>query len=227
MHIQWFGQSAFQLVDNGRTVFIDPFGKMEGLTQRGMQWLYPPIVGVRADLLLVTHEHSDHNGVEAIGGSPRTIRSTAGAFESEVGKITAIASEHDQVAGTQRGPNTIFVFECGWLRICHFGDFGQAALSPEQQHAIGEIDLLFLPVGGMSTIGGAASAALMRRLGPRWTVPMHYRTPAINFLEPIDAFLEAAADSWIRLVPSPTFNLADWPATEGPALIMPAPPATT
>jgi len=160
-----------------------------------------------------------------IGGSPKTIRSTAGILDSDFGKITAIASEHDQAAGTQRGPNTIFVFEFAGLRVCHFGDFGQAALRPEQRQAIGEIDSLFLPVGGMATIDGATAAALMRRLRPRWTVPMHYRTPAISFLEPIDAFLEAAAGTTIQPVSSPAFNLADWPDTAGSVLIVPAPPA--
>ncbi len=224
MHIQWFGQSAFQLVADDQTIFIDPFDKVDDLRQRGIHWLYPPIVGVRADLLLVTHEHGDHNGVEVIGGSPRIIRSTAGVFESDFGKVTAIASEHDQVAGTQLGPNTIFVLEFAGLRVCHFGDFGQAALRPEQQQAIGEIDLLFLPVGGVLTIDGETSATIMRQLRPRWTVPMHYRTPAIDFLGPIDPFLEAAADTTIRQLSSPTFNLADWPATDGPVIIVPAPP---
>jgi L-ascorbate metabolism protein UlaG (beta-lactamase superfamily) len=173
MRIQWFGQSAF-LIEGEQTVFIDPFGAMEGLAERGLQFDYPPVDNVQADLLLVTHEHADHNVVEAIGGSPQIIRSTAGTFESSIGEVVAIASEHDDVAGTQRGPNTIFRFTLGGLRLCHFGDFGQAQLRVEQQRAIGEVDVLFLPVGGGPTVGGEAAAAIVRALQPRLVVAMHY-----------------------------------------------------
>ncbi len=43
----------------------------------------------------------------------------------------------------------------------------------------------------MATIGGAAAAAIVRTLSPSVVVPMHYRTPALSFLEPVDAFLDA------------------------------------
>ena len=148
-------------------------------------------MGAEADLLLVTHEHGDHNGVEVVGGSPQTLRSTAGTLDSPVGEVVAVASEHDDVAGTKRGPNTIFRFTLDGLRVCHFGDFGQSALRPEQQQAIGEVDVLFLPVGGGPTVGGESAAAIVRALRPRLVVPMHYRTDAVNFLDPPDAFLEA------------------------------------
>lgn len=62
------------------------------------------------------------------------------------GEIVGINSEHD-VAGTQRGPNTIFWFSLGGLRDAHFGDFGQLALRPEQRAAIGAVDVVFFPVG--------------------------------------------------------------------------------
>jgi L-ascorbate metabolism protein UlaG (beta-lactamase superfamily) len=187
MKIRWYGQSAFSLEENGTTVFVDPFGDMSAAAARGLQFDYPAIEGVRADLLLVTHEHGDHNGVGAIGGDPRTIRSTAGTFDDVVG----IASEHDDVAGTRRGPNTIFRFELGGAAICHLGDFGQPALRPEQRAAIGEIDILFVPVGGGPTVGGEQSAQIVRELAPRLVVPMHYRTERLNFLDPPDAFLDA------------------------------------
>jgi L-ascorbate metabolism protein UlaG (beta-lactamase superfamily) len=141
--------------------------------------------------VLVTHEHGDHNAVEVIGGSPPILRSTAGTFESPIGDVIAIASEHDDVAGTKRGPNTIFCFSLDGLRICHFGDFGQDELRPAQQQAIGEVDVLFLPVGGGPTVGGEPAAAIVRALRPRLVVPMHYRTDAVNFLEPPDDFLDA------------------------------------
>ena len=188
--VRWYGQSAF-LLSADATVFIDPFGAMDGLAAHGLEWSYPPIEGVRPDLLLVTHEHGDHNVVDVIEGEPKLLRSTAGRHESPVGEVVGIASEHDDVAGTARGPNTIFCFSLGGLRVCHLGDLGQPALRPEQRAAIGDVDLLFLPIGGGPTIGGEPAAALVRELAPAVVVPMHYRTSRINFLEPPEAFLEA------------------------------------
>jgi L-ascorbate metabolism protein UlaG (beta-lactamase superfamily) len=191
MQIRWFGQSAY-LLSGSQRVFIDPFEMdSSALASRGLRFDYAPIRDVSADLLLVTHEHRDHNGVDAVGGSPAVIRSTAGRHESPVGEVVAVNSEHDDVAGTARGPNTIFVFTLDGLRIAHLGDFGQPALRPEQRAAIGEVDVLFLPVGGGPTIGGSAAADLVRELLPRLVLPMHYRTEAISFLDPPDAFLEA------------------------------------
>ena len=198
MRIRWYGQSAF-LLEGERSVFIDPFGDVSSFADRGLEFRYPAIDGVRADLVLVTHEHLDHNAVEVVAGDPQVIRSTAGRLESPIGEVVAVASEHDNAAGTQRGPNTIFCFGLEGLRICHFGDFGQAALRPAQREAIGRPDVLFLPVGAGPTIGGEASAEVVRALEPRLVVPMHYRTAAVNFLEPPDAFLEALGAEVARL----------------------------
>ncbi len=83
MRVEWFGQSAFHLSTGEAAVAIDPFADMSGLARaRGMQFDYPLISGVEAQLLLVTHEHPDHNGVEAIAGEPAIIRSTAGRLDS-------------------------------------------------------------------------------------------------------------------------------------------------
>jgi L-ascorbate metabolism protein UlaG (beta-lactamase superfamily) len=191
MRIRWYGQSAFLLTAE-QSVFVDPFARPgEQLAARGLEFNYPPIEDVTADLVLVTHEHFDHNGVEVVGGEPAVLRSTAGRLDSPLGQVVAVASEHDDVAGTARGPNTIFCFSLGGLRCCHMGDFGQPALRPEQRAAIGEVDVLMVPVGSGPTIGGAPAAELVREVGPRLVVPMHFRTPAVNFLEPPDAFLEA------------------------------------
>jgi L-ascorbate metabolism protein UlaG (beta-lactamase superfamily) len=199
MKLRWFGQSAY-LFDGSKRVFIDPFGDAsEALAARGLRFDYPQITGVEADLLLVTHEHMDHNAVEVIGGEPATIRSTAGTHESAIGDIVGIASEHDQVAGTQRGPNTIFCFALDGTRFCHLGDFGQSALRPEQRAAIGEVDVLFVPAGAGPTTGGEEAAAIVRELAPRVTIPMHYGNEAVDFLDPPDAFLKALGADVHRL----------------------------
>lgn len=222
MQIEWYGQSAFRLTSSDTTVAIDPFADMSGLAARGLQFDYPAIAGLSAALLLVTHEHADHNGVEVVGGDPAILRSTAGRLPSPIGEVTAIASEHDESAGTERGPNTIFVFELEGLRVCHFGDFGQDALRGEQAEAIGQIDLLFVPVGGGPTAGAPQAAAIVDRLSPRWVVPMHYRTPRIGFLEPADAFLALMPD--VEHLPGSAFDIAQLPVADGPVAVVPAAP---
>ncbi|MHB8242061.1 MAG: MBL fold metallo-hydrolase [Solirubrobacteraceae bacterium] len=223
MRVEWFGQSAFHLSAGETTVAIDPFTDMsEVASARGMQFDYPPISGVEAKLLLVTHEHRDHNGVDAIAGDPAIIRSTAGTLDSPVGEVVAISSEHDEQAGTARGPNTIFVFELDGLRVCHFGDFGQSELRKEQAGAIGKVDLLILPVGGGPTIGAEHASAIVERLAPRWVVPMHYRTARINFLETADDFLERSAS--VERLSSSHFETGELPASEVPLVVVPAAP---
>ena len=223
MQVEWYGQSAFRLSSAETTVAIDPFGDMSALaSSRGMVFDYPLIEGVEAQLLLVTHEHMDHNGVEAIGGDPTILRSTAGKLESPIGEIVAIASEHDEAAGTERGPNTIFVFELDGLRVAHFGDFGQSALREEQAAAIGTVDLLILPVGGGPTIGADGADAIIERLQPRWVVPMHYRTPRIGFLETEEAFLELMGN--VERLPGPIFDTAELSVEDVPVAVVPAAP---
>jgi L-ascorbate metabolism protein UlaG (beta-lactamase superfamily) len=199
MRVRWFGQSAF-LLDGTQKVFVDPFGDMtELLRKRGGRFDYPLIEGIEADVVLVTHEHFDHNQVEAIGGGPAVIRAQAGTLESPIGEVVGVASEHDQVAGTQRGHNTIYCFTLDGTRFCHFGDFGQAALRPEQREAIGEVGVLFLPAGAGPTVAHDAGAQIVRELAPRVTVVMHYGNEAVDFLEPPDGLFDALGAEVQRL----------------------------
>jgi L-ascorbate metabolism protein UlaG (beta-lactamase superfamily) len=222
MHVEWHGQSAFALSGAGAKAFIDPFADLSRLAQRGMRFDYPPIEAEGVDLILVTHEHLDHNGIEAISGEPAVLRSTAGRLDSPLGEVVAIASEHDPAAGTERGPNTIFAFELDGVRVAHFGDFGQTALRPEQGAAVGKVDLLIIPVGGGPTIGGRAAAEIVLALEPTWAVPMHYRTPRVDFLEDAAEFL--AAMPAVEHLDSSGFKTTELPVGEGPVAIVPAAP---
>ena len=222
MRVDWYGQAAFHLRGHDGSVFVDPFGDTSGLAARGIHFDYPPIEGVDADLVLITHEHADHNGADTVGGEPTVLRSTAGRLESPVGEVIAIASEHDESAGTQRGPNSIFVFSLDGVRIAHFGDFGQRALRDEQAAAIGQVDLVFLPVGAGPTIGADQAAAIAERLAPRWVVPMHYRTQRIGFLEPADAFLERMEH--VHRLDETGFDTESLPSDRSPLVVVPAIP---
>jgi L-ascorbate metabolism protein UlaG (beta-lactamase superfamily) len=222
MRVDWHGQSAFTLAGDSATVFIDPWGDMSAAASKGIEWGYPPIASpAGVDLLVVTHEHVDHNAVEVIDGEPTLVRSQAGTHESPLGDVIAIASEHDGVAGVERGPNTIVVFDLDGVRVAHFGDFGQPALRPEQRAHLDGIDLLFLPVGGGPTINGATAAGIARDLGAAWVVPMHYKTPKINFLDTEDAFVDAMPG--VKRLDTNSFDTSDLDRGE-PTAIVPAAP---
>lgn len=220
--VRWFGQSAYHLDAGDLRVVIDPHGDVESIPARGGRWDYPTMPALDAELLLITHEHIDHNGADKVAGEPAVVRSTAGTFDTPVARVTAIASEHDRVAGTERGPNALMVFECAGLRVCHLGDLGQQALRPEQSAAIGRPDVLFVPVGGGPTMGAAEAAAAVRDLAPKVVVPMHYRTPAIGFLEPVDGFL-AAVEAQVHEHEAPTFDASDF-LDGGTTVVVPAVP---
>ncbi len=219
MQVTWYGQAAFLLEAAEGSVFLDPF-KVLAL-RPGMVFDYPPLPRLAPDVVLITHEHFDHNGLDALDQPKMTLRATAGRFTTPVGEVLAVAGEHDDVAGTKRGPNTIFRLELDGLRIAHFGDFGQKELRPEQFEQIGLVDLVFLPVGAGPTIGPEAARTIAQTLEARYIVPMHYRTPAVNFLEPVDPFLALWDD--VRQLDGASFETRDFTA-DGPVCIVPKAP---
>jgi len=185
MKIAWYGQSCFKLMvktNNGEkiTILIDPFSKDIGLT--------PPRGG--ADIVIVSHEHYDHNNVKTVSGESFIID---GPGEYDVKKvfIRGIYSFHDNSKGEERGVNTISVIEAEDMRVCHLGDLGQKELSDNQLEKIGEVDVLMIPVGGTYTINGSEAGKIINQIEPKVVIPMHYKIPGLNIkLNPVEKFLE-------------------------------------
>ncbi|MBI2633770.1 MAG: MBL fold metallo-hydrolase [Parcubacteria group bacterium] len=190
MILQRFGQSFFRLDTQGTVIAIDPFSKNP---ESGLE----RVPRFRADIVLVTHEHEDHNNVEALEGEPLVFRGP-GEYAAKGIFIEGIASFHDREDGRERGANTIFAIESEGLRVVHMGDFGEANLREEQREKIGTVDILLIPVGGTYTIDGREAASLVHKIEPKAVIPMHYK-PAnsdqgiANKLEGPEKFLKELA----------------------------------
>ena len=141
MNIIWYGQSCFKIQNKNITLITDPFNKSIGLR--------PPYGA--ADIVTVSHNHSDHNDYSAIKNDPFVIDG-AGEFEVKKVVVKGIDSYHDDKEGKERGSNIIYTIEMNDIRICHLGDLGQNTLINGQLEKIGQIDILFIPVGGGFTI---------------------------------------------------------------------------
>jgi L-ascorbate metabolism protein UlaG (beta-lactamase superfamily) len=179
MIITWYGQACFKIETQGAMLAIDPFSKELGLP--------PP--RFKADIVFVTHEHFDHNNREPFSGAI-TIE---GPGEYDLKGIAArgIQSFHDAESGLKRGTNTIYRIEAEEMIIAHMGDFGQPQLTSEQREALGSIDILMIPVGGVYTIDAEAAARIATALEPRIVIPMHYALPKLSVkLEPVENFLK-------------------------------------
>jgi len=185
MQIIWKGQSCFQILSSQAKnhqvrIVIDPFDEGTGLRLPKME----------ADLVLVSHQHHDHNNAKAIEGSPFLI-SGPGEYEIKDVFVQGIPSFHDAVSGKERGANTIYTIEAEDMRICHLGDLGQKELTSDQIEKIGEIDILMIPVGGIYTISAKEAVKIMSQIEPSITLPMHYQLPKLKIkLEGLDKFLK-------------------------------------
>ncbi len=175
MEISYLGHSCFEIKDKrGQgglvTVVVDPFDpKVTGLALKK---------GVSADVLLITHDHPDHNFISAISGSPYVI-SGPGEYEVKGVKVMGIKSWHDEEEGAKRGKNTIYTFVIGGVSFCHLGDLG-TTLTDAQVEEIGKVDVLFVPVGGTYTLDPKKAVEVATKLEPLIVVPMHYKTPGKN-----------------------------------------------
>ncbi len=171
MTITWYGLSCFKITNQGGhlTIITDPFNKSIGLN--------PPRGS--ADIVTVSHEHDDHNNVKAISDNPFIINSP-GEYEIQGIRIIGCSSFHDKKQGQERGINTIYLIEMDKIRICHLGDFGQPRLAEEQLEAVGQIDILIIPIGDTYTIGAAEAVKVAKQLEPHLIIPMHYKLPGLK-----------------------------------------------
>jgi L-ascorbate metabolism protein UlaG (beta-lactamase superfamily) len=184
MRITYFGHSCFLVEAQDQTrVILDPYlhGAYDGAVK------YAP-VDESADIVLVSHEHPDHAAADTIPGKPRVFVHPVGERVGSV-SITGIQVAHDEAGGKQRGKNTISTIDDGDLRLVHLGDLGHLLDGPTTKK-IGQVDVLLIPVGGHFTIDYLGAAAVVDALAPSIVIPMHYKTPKIDFsIASTDAFL--------------------------------------
>jgi L-ascorbate metabolism protein UlaG (beta-lactamase superfamily) len=180
MTITWFGHSCFRLESKEGSLLLDPFSKDIGLR--------PP--RIKDDLVLVTHNHYDHNNVEGVG-SETMIIDGPGEYELKGIYIRGILSYHDNSEGKERGLNTIYVVKAEDIIVCHMGDFGQPNFVKNQLDEIGNVDILMIPIGGKYTIDYKQAVQIISKIEPKVIIPMHYKIKNIKLdLDESDKFVK-------------------------------------
>lgn len=185
MKVKWLGHAAFIITsEKGVRIITDPYepSGFGGTLNYGS-------IKEEADIVVVSHDHPDHNYLGEIRGSPEVVK---GAGTHRVGEIEikGVPAHHDASGGRERGNVTMAVFAVDGVRVCHVGDLGHQPTG-QQLAELGPVDVLLVPVGGLYTIDASEATLLVERMAPRSVIPMHYRTDKCLFpISGVEDFLK-------------------------------------
>lgn len=191
MRIKWHGHACFEVVTGDTTIVFDPHdGKSIGIR--------PP--SVSADLVLMSHDHYDHNAVRSVDGNFKSYMMKNGRFEFRNIPFYGFATFHDDANGRKRGNNTMYRLTSEGITLCHCGDLGAI---PDNKiiNAIKEVDFLMVPVGGVYTMEKDVLRKFIELVNPRVIIPMHYRFGGLTIpVADVDQFLEMIPPEYIDYV---------------------------
>lgn len=213
MNISWYGQSCFRIQSKDLTLFTDPFNKSIGLR--------PPFGS--ANIVTVSHNHPDHDNHEVLKGNYFLVDS-AGEYEVQKIAIKGIDSFHDNAQGKERGGNVIYSMEVEDIKICHLGDFGQADFTNGQLEKIGQVDVLFIPIGGIGTLDWKGAQDIINEIEPRIVIPMHFKikglTGEFSKLDTAERFCKENGVSISEAVDKLSLKKKELPQDEARTVIM-------
>lgn len=193
MEITWLGHSAVK-IQGSKSIYIDPF-----LTDNPAAPITPEQI-TEADIVIVTHYHSDHLG-DAFAICKKTGATLVGIHEIAVdAEAEGITAEGMNIGGTveingvkvhmvvahhsaDKGSPTGIVFEMDGKTIYHTGDTGLTY----DLKLIGEFfhpDLSFIPIGDRYTMGIPSAAKAVEFIQSKKVIPIHYNTFPIISADP-------------------------------------------
>jgi len=202
MKIRYIGHACFELeLSDGRKVIFDPYES----GAYGGALAYAPITG-DFDIVISSHDHADHRSADVISRAKDVVEKE-GEFDLSGVKVKTIPTYHDESGGSERGKNSIAVVEADGLKVVHLGDLGHRLTEKELSELKGA-DIVLVPVGGHFTIDAQAAKDVVEAIGPRLVIPMHYKTPKVDFpIKPVEDFTslfdgaEKAGSSEIEVSP--------------------------
>ena len=161
MVITYYGAACFK-VQSGETVLaFDPPAKESSFKSPRFQ----------ADVVLVSVNAKDYNGWESLSGKGDATKPFLidGKGEYEIGGVyvKGFGVSNDLL-------NTIYTVSLEDISICHFGAYKNKESDAVLKGEMGEVDILFMPIGGGDTIDPQKAAAMAAHIEPKIVIPMHY-----------------------------------------------------
>ena len=193
MEISWYGHSCFRFADRGKaTVITDPYDELIGY----------PLPKLKAEVVTVSHEAPGHSNY---GNVKTMLRLLSSPGEYEIGGVFIIGTAMHNTEVDPPKYNVAYSYDFDGLNVVHLGDLDHV---PHQSkiEAMGNTDVLLLPVGGGGGLSATQAAEVVSMLEPGIVIPMHYKTDeSLLELDPLDKFLKEMGVS--RIQQADTFKI--------------------
>ena len=177
MVISYYGLSCFEIQSGGTSLVFDLPARNASHSDAGGPSKKSAVKSPRfqADIFVQSHDHDGHNGVESITREKEFfLVDSPGEYEIKGIYIRGMKSFHDSVSGKKHGTNTVYMVRCENVKLCFMGDFGEKEIKPELKEEIGEIDVLFVPIGGETVLDAEGARKAINQIEPTIAIPMHY-----------------------------------------------------
>jgi len=186
MVITHHGGQCFKVTFGDLTLVFDPISKKGTL----------PAARFGADIALVSRDHADMNGIEEVTYGEKKPFAIVGPGEYERQGVTIqgflSSSKYGLAKGQESAVNTIYAVELEDMTLVHLGALADTELSKDAREGIGEIDVLFVPIGGGGVLSSAKAHELAVSLEPTIIVPMHWS--GMGDTKALDTFLKEAGN---------------------------------
>jgi L-ascorbate metabolism protein UlaG (beta-lactamase superfamily) len=185
MVITHHGGQCFKVSFGDTTLAFDPIAKQSKL----------PSVKFGADVAFISLNHPNFNGFDQAAHGNKEPYVVQGPGEYEIGEVTARGYGVKTIYEGVERYNTIYQVKLEDINIIFLGALGSGEIDPKILAELGDIDILFIPVGGGDVMDVPQASKLAVKLEAKLIIPMHYdKTSLEAFLKEIGADSKSAVD---------------------------------
>jgi len=170
MVITHHGGQCFKVSFGDTTIAFDPISKKSKLSS----------VKFGADIAFISLNHPDMNGADEVAFGAKQPFVVQGPGEYEVGEVTARGYGVETLYEDVKRFTTIYQVNLEGINMIFLGALGTEAIDPQILGSLGDIDILFVPIGGGDVLDVPAASKLSTKLEARCIIPMHYNDEALK-----------------------------------------------
>jgi L-ascorbate metabolism protein UlaG (beta-lactamase superfamily) len=204
MVISHYGGQCFKVTFGNTTIAFDPISKKSKLNP----------VKFGSDVVFVSRWHSDFNGVDQVGVGTKQPVVVDGPGEYEVGQVTARGFGVSGVYNKEDGFSTIFQVHLEEMNMVFLGPISSPDIDPKILGELGEIDILFVPIGGGDVLEAPQASKLAVKLEAKLVIPMHYEATALK------VFLKEESNENLKPVDKLTIKKKDVSVMSGEVVVI-------